>query len=159
MASERQQWILLAYRMPREPSTPRITVWRRLRRLGALQIGDGLVALPATPRTIEQLGWVANAVLDADGEATTWRAQLTSIKQEQQLIVLAREELAASYRQLEEESRSIDASMDRRVIKRIQAELARLIERDYFSAPGRDTAERAVSRLRDDAARISELRS
>jgi hypothetical protein len=27
-------WVLLSYRMPREPSTPRITIWRKLKRLG-----------------------------------------------------------------------------------------------------------------------------
>src|SRR5258708_1839751 len=31
---ERLQWVFLAYRLPREPSTPRIAVWRKLRRLG-----------------------------------------------------------------------------------------------------------------------------
>jgi hypothetical protein len=31
-------WVLLAYRLPREPSTPRIALWRGLRRLGAAQI-------------------------------------------------------------------------------------------------------------------------
>ena len=38
-------WVLLAYRVPREPSTPRIAVWRRLKRLGAAQLLDGLVVL------------------------------------------------------------------------------------------------------------------
>ncbi len=33
-----QDWVLLAYRLPREPSTPRIALWRRLRRLGAAQV-------------------------------------------------------------------------------------------------------------------------
>src|ERR687888_50422 len=33
------RWVLLAYRLPREPSTPRSALWRKLRRLGA-----GLVA-------------------------------------------------------------------------------------------------------------------
>src|SRR5262249_39018906 len=37
-AMPRDRWVLLAYRLPREPSTPRIAVWRRLRRLGALQL-------------------------------------------------------------------------------------------------------------------------
>jgi hypothetical protein len=45
-----------------EPSTPRIAVWRRLRRLGVVQVGDGLVALPADARTREQLKWVAEDV-------------------------------------------------------------------------------------------------
>src|SRR6266536_1796336 len=39
------EWLLLAYRMPREPSTPRITVWRKLARLGVAKLGDGLGAL------------------------------------------------------------------------------------------------------------------
>ena len=33
-------WVLLSYRVPREPSTPRIAVWRRLRQLGVAQLGD-----------------------------------------------------------------------------------------------------------------------
>ena len=44
-------WVLLSYRMPREPSTPRITIWRKLKRLGVAQLGDGLIALPADART------------------------------------------------------------------------------------------------------------
>ena len=46
-----EQWVLLSYRIPREPSTPPIAVWRKLKRLGVGQIGDGVVALPADART------------------------------------------------------------------------------------------------------------
>jgi hypothetical protein len=35
------QWVLLAYRLPREPSAPRLAVWRSLKRLGAAQLLDG----------------------------------------------------------------------------------------------------------------------
>jgi len=47
------QWVLLSYRLPREPSTPRINIWRKLKRLGVVLISDGLVALPADARTRE----------------------------------------------------------------------------------------------------------
>jgi hypothetical protein len=43
--------VFLAYRLPWEPSTPRITLWRKLRRLGAEQVLDGLAALPFDART------------------------------------------------------------------------------------------------------------
>src|SRR5215210_1117522 len=59
-------WVLLSYRIPREPSTPRIAVWRRLKRLGVAQIGDGLVALPADARTQEQLEWLAEEIAEAN---------------------------------------------------------------------------------------------
>lgn len=70
-----EHWALLAYRVPREPSTPRITIWRRLRKLGVLRIGDGLVALPADPETLEALEWIAEAVTEADGDAWVFTAQ------------------------------------------------------------------------------------
>ena len=66
---------MLVYRLPRTPSTPRITLWRKLRRLGVAQIMDGVVALPANPDTREQLEWLAEDVVQAGGEATIWLAE------------------------------------------------------------------------------------
>src|SRR2546429_9983017 len=65
-------WVLLAYRLPREPSTPRSTVWRKLKRLGAAQLGDGLVALPTDAGTREALEWIAEEVSENRGEAMLW---------------------------------------------------------------------------------------
>src|SRR6266436_7347173 len=67
-----EDWVLLAYRLPRVPSTPRSAVWRKLKRLGVAQLGDGLVALPADARTREQLDWIAEEVTDHGGYAVVW---------------------------------------------------------------------------------------
>lgn len=64
--------MLLAYRLPREPSTPRIAVWSKLRRLGAARLVDGLVALPADALAKEQVEWIPDEILEAGGEATVW---------------------------------------------------------------------------------------
>src|SRR2546430_16854738 len=60
------RWVLLAYQLPREPSTPRVSIWRKLRRLGVAQLMDGLVALPHSARNQERLEW-----LDAEIPAAT----------------------------------------------------------------------------------------
>jgi hypothetical protein len=78
-------WVLLSYRIPREPSTPRIAVWRRLKKLGAVQIGDGVAALPLDDRSREHFDWLAAEVEDAGGEAIVWEAT-PSTKAEQRLL-------------------------------------------------------------------------
>src|SRR5215211_8546861 len=99
MASVRRlPWVFLAYRLPREPSTPRISVWRELRRLGVAQVGDGLVALPHDARTREQLEWIADEVVEAGGEASIWLAQAASAVQERAIASGMADVIADEYR-------------------------------------------------------------
>ncbi len=69
-------WVLLSYRIPRTPSTVRITVWRKLQRLGVAQIGDGVVTLPEDARTREQLEWIAER---GDGHVLNQRGGIASL--------------------------------------------------------------------------------
>src|SRR5438093_7069331 len=100
VVSGRVQWVLLAYRLPRQPSTPRSSLWRGLRRLGAAQVGDGLAALPLDARNREQLEWLAEAVVDAGGEASIWVGELASAAQERELASRMAALVAAEYRTL-----------------------------------------------------------
>jgi len=146
----RLEWVLLAYRIPREPSTPRISVWRELRRLGAAQLGDGLVALPNDARTKEQLEWIADEVLEAGGEATLWIARAGSAGQERSLAAAMAESVAEEYRAVIEAAdaarRESDAAR-RRIAARLRRELHRIAQRDHFPPPDREKAHRAVERL------------
>ena len=140
--------------MPREPSTPRITVWRKLRRLGAIQPVDGLVALPADARTKEQLEWVAEEVLDAGGEATVWLGRPGSAADERRLAARMSAAIAEEYRAVlaavDEARREDSLSARRRVLARLGRELQRIGRRDFFPPPERDEASAAVRRLAAD---------
>ncbi|MGW6928428.1 Chromate resistance protein ChrB [Lentzea sp. NPDC054927] len=147
------QWVLLSYRIPREPSTPRITVWRKLKRLGVAQLGDGLVALPADARTREHLEWIAEEVLEADGSAMVWLAQPASLDQERQLAQTMADARAAEYANVLADAEQAAASTEPerlRVMRRLRAELRRIHRRDYFPPPQRLAAERAVTGLHPD---------
>ncbi|HEX2916008.1 MAG TPA: Chromate resistance protein ChrB [Chloroflexia bacterium] len=69
-------WLLLHYRVPREPSASRVYVWRKLKRLGALLLHDAIWVLPYTPRTREQLQWLAAEISELEGEAVLWETRL-----------------------------------------------------------------------------------
>src|ERR671936_3088670 len=104
MSKGRVSWVLLAYRLPREPSTPRSALWRKLRRLGAVQVLDGLAALPLDARNREQLEWLADEVVDAGGEATIWVAELASAAQERELAARMAAAVATEYQALIEDA-------------------------------------------------------
>jgi DNA-binding transcriptional regulator PaaX len=79
-------WILLVYKIPREPTALRASVWRKLKRLGALLMHDAVWILPATPWTREQMQWLAVEIMELGGEAMLWESHLLLNGQEEALV-------------------------------------------------------------------------
>lgn len=147
--------MLLSYRLPREPSTPRISVWRKLKRLGIVQISDGLVALPSDARTREQLEWIADEVIEAGGSAAIWLARPAALAQERDLAAGMADARATEYLGIitqAAEALAADETTRAATAGRLRAELRRIARRDYFPPPERDQARAAVQDLLDRAA-------
>jgi hypothetical protein len=154
--ADAEDWVLLAYRLPREPSTPRSTIWRKLKRLGVAQLGDGLVALPADARTREALEWIAEEVLEHHGEATVWLGRPADAAARAAIRERMTNAVAAEYDAVTTEvtaSHDSDAATRRRVAARLRRELHRIQARDFFQPPQHAAAVRAVDDL---AAQLSE---
>jgi hypothetical protein len=150
VTTSRSRWVLLAYHLPREPSTPRIALWRKLRRLGAVQLQDGLVALPLDARTREQLEWLAEEVTEAGGQAAIWLAKPATAAQERQLAQQMAATVAAYYQAVVKEAeaaRSLPPGPRRRTVGRLRRELRRIALRDHFPPPERAQARAAVTEL------------
>jgi hypothetical protein len=148
--SQAEDWVLLAYRLPRVPSTPRSAVWRKLKRLGVAWLGDGLVALPADARTREQLEWVAEEVTEHGGEATVWLGRPLDTGAASVVADRMTAAVAAEYDALAAEAaavRTADAPARRRAVARLRRELHRIQGRDFFACPQREGARRAVESL------------
>lgn len=143
------EWVLLAYRLPREPSTPRIAVWRKLRRLGVTQLLDGLVALPADARTKEQLEWVADEVIEIGGQATVWIARTATAADERRLAAEMAEAVANDYRAVIDEAAQLASTggTSARTLGRLRRQLERIDRRSFFPPPERNHARAAVRQL------------
>lgn len=152
-APGRTPWVFLTYRLPREPSTPRIALWRKLRRLGVVQVLDGLVALPLDARTREQLEWLADEVAEAGGEASIWLAEAASAAQERALAERMADTVVEEYRHLIEAAVAAVGEPEpqrRRSVRMLRRDLRAIRARDFFPPPEAEDARRAVETLAAD---------
>ena len=98
--SQETSWVLLVYRIPREPTSSRATIWRKLKRLGALLLHDAVWVLPATPWTREQFQWLAVEIGELEGEAYLWESRLLLNGQEDALVRQFQARVDAAYQEI-----------------------------------------------------------
>src|SRR6516164_7845841 len=96
-------WVLLVYKIPREPTSSRAQVWRKLKRLGALLLHDAVWVLPATPWTREQFQWLAVEIGELDGEVHLWESHLLLSGQAEVLVQQFQARVDAIYQEILDE--------------------------------------------------------
>ena len=136
-------------------------MWRKLKRLGVAQVGDGLVALPADPRTQEHLEWVAEEITEAGGSSTLWRAELNSRAQERLLVASLQEARAAEYNALIFRLADLPAPTRQeslRTLRSVRRELREIQRRDYFPPPQRQQARAAVKAFGERALSVAQAK-
>src|SRR5438093_3241007 len=68
-------WLLLLFSLPTNRNTERVAVWRRLKKMGAVQIKTSTYLLPDESAQYEQFQWLAQQIRDYGGDSTLVRAQ------------------------------------------------------------------------------------
>jgi hypothetical protein len=68
------QWVVLLVKVPSEPSRHRVAVWRELRKVGALSLGQGVWAVPDVPVFADGMQRALELTERAQGEAVVLQA-------------------------------------------------------------------------------------
>ncbi|SBS78144.1 ChrB domain-containing protein [uncultured Mycobacterium sp.] len=68
------RWLLLAYRVPREPTRLRATVWRRIKALGAIYVQNSVAALPDSTASERAFRALRAEISELGGTAQVLRA-------------------------------------------------------------------------------------
>lgn len=149
-------WTVLTYSLPSTPrSSPRVALWRRLRRLGAVSPTGGVHILPEQEECVEAFQWLAQEIRQAQGEALVMRVEQFDGLTDAQLIERFRQVRDEEYGEIEaqlvalEQAASVlvngEAQLDLQdslaKLRRRQTDIKRV---DYFNCP---TGERIAARL------------
>ena len=79
-------WLLLTYKVPPEPAAKRISVWRKLKGMGAIYLQNGVCLLPKTDDHLRRLKMLANDIADAHGESVILETVGLDAGQEEKVV-------------------------------------------------------------------------
>lgn len=123
-------WVVLVYKIPREPAAGRVYVWRKLKRLGALLLHDAVWLLPNTPWTREQFQWLAVEIRDLGGEALVWESRMVLPGQDETLVQQFVADVNAAYQDILAALQQANADLPT-----LARQYQQLQARDYFNSP------------------------
>jgi len=155
------RWLVLTWRLPSGSSTPRVTLWRSLRRLGAAVLTPGAAILPFRDDLEEQLDWLAQEVEEQGGVG--WVLPVTELSELEEGRI--RRQMNGDRRVEYEEVRADAVAFLARAPRHpgpeaayalrlktekelvaLQRRFRKIRDRDYFDAPGRAEAARVIDR-------------
>lgn len=141
-------WLLLLFSLPTNRKTERVAVWRRLKKMGAVQIKTSTYLLPDEPPEYEQFQWLAQQIRDYGGDSTLVRAQEIEGLTRENVVAIFNEARAKDYAELRKSLQGFIGGRKKMDAETAAAELERLTRRfreirkvDFFdSARGHDVA-------------------
>jgi Protein ChrB, N-terminal len=165
------QWLLLTYRLPADRSSARVSVWREVRRSGALQLQNSVVAFPDTSEFRRALARVQAAVGAVGGSAIAMRADPLDQNDDARLTDAWNEAREEEFAELASECEKLVAEIDKEFAKEKftlaeldeeEAELEKLKSwhdrirvRDVHGSDGAEEAEAALGRAVEAVARYT----
>jgi hypothetical protein len=141
-------WLLLLFSLPTNRNTERVAVWRRLKKMGAVQIKTSTYLLPDEPAQYEQFQWLAKQIRDYGGDSTLVRAHEIEGLTKERVIAIFNDARATDYGELRKSLQSFIARQKKMDAEEVSSELERLTRRfrdvravDFFDSPrGHDVA-------------------
>jgi hypothetical protein len=141
-------WLLLLFSLPTNRNTERVAVWRRLKKLGAVQIKTSTYLLPDETAQYEQFQWLAQQIRDYGGDSTLVRAQEIEGLTKEKVIAMFNDARVKDYAELRKSlqgfitrRKKMDAEVAASELERFTRQFREIREVDFFdSARGHDVA-------------------
>ena len=160
----RQHWLLLTHHVPPQPAYLRVKIRRQLQRIGAVPLKNSVYVLPPGDETREDFEWLCRDIERGGGETTLCLAAFLDESTDARIVESFRRAREAEYRAIEDAAGEVLARIEEEHMKGNEAAVAARTGKlrrtlsatnaiDFFGAPGRGKAERAVAHLESRATR------
>lgn len=157
----KRKWIAFSYALSaKKKSSVRVTLWRRLQRLGAITPVSGIYLLPSSEPCIESFQWLAQEVESAEGQSVLMRVDGFDGLDEQAIIELFQAARQSDYAEIDQQVVEIEKRFKaenaptEKTFGQAQDELNKLkrrysdiVKTDYFDSYERVTTKAKLDKL------------
>ncbi|MDM9582338.1 Chromate resistance protein ChrB [Nostoc sp. GT001] len=148
---DRQSWNLLVYKVPAQPSTQRVYVWRKLKGLGALYLQQSVCLLPQREDLQSHLKELKADITAGGGEADLFTIWIDEPEQNAMLVERFQQQSDQEYQEFLGQCRDLhsELSEERKInnltfaeleeneaeLTKLRSWLPKIRDRDLFDAP------------------------
>lgn len=145
------KWLLLTYKVPAEPATRRVALWRRLKGMGAIYLQNGVCLLPKTDDHTRRLKMLENEVAEMGGEAVILETVALDKAQEDKVVDRFKADRNEQYREFLGRCAGFEAEIAKEFsinkftyaeleeedtdLKKLQGWLEKIRKLDFYGAP------------------------
>lgn len=153
-------WLLLTYKVPPEPTTKRIALWRRIKGMGAVYLQNGVCLLPKTEDHARRLKMMENDIAKMGGDCLILETVALDRAQEEKVIARFKADRDDQYREFLGRCADFEAEIAKEVaiqkftyaeleeedtdLRKLQGWFAKIRKLDFYGAA---LAEEAAQRL------------
>ena len=170
---EQMKWLVINYNLPTEPSRLRVSVWRSLKKLGAVNIQKSMWVFPNTEDNYSALVKISQEIESNTGESILMQCVFLDPNHEQRVISSFNAARDEEYKELIDECKKYLKELEKEIniekfafaeveeeeeeLNKLQSWYAKLEARDVFHSSQRDHAREILNQAKRDFENYSDL--
>ncbi|GKU24128.1 Chromate resistance protein ChrB [Clostridium folliculivorans] len=160
-----EEWLAINFTLPREPSRIRVSIWRKLKRTGSINIGQSIWVLPLNDEHIKIFNEIAAEVKENYGQSFVMKTDFLLDQSDQPIVDYFNNARDEEYKEFLEKCKDFKQEIQKETeknnfsfaeieeneheLRKLNIWLEAIIKRDFFNSSMKEESETTLINCKD----------